>query len=94
MKHPHWETCSVPEPTDIEYFSTSEFFVHKALTSFPNGSSASLDSVLPQFLKNLTAKLNVQTELIFYRALRNLVKVILQGKASFKLLGRISLVQN
>ena len=39
LKHPQRETCSVPDPTDIDCFSTSEFFVHKALMSFPNGSS-------------------------------------------------------
>ena len=38
-----WETCTVPDPTDIVCFTTSEFFVHKALMSFPNGSSAALE---------------------------------------------------
>ena len=40
LKHPQRETWSVPDPTDIDCFSTSEFFVHKALMSFHNGSSA------------------------------------------------------
>ena len=31
----------MPYPTDIDYFSTSKFFVHKALISLLNGSSAS-----------------------------------------------------
>ena len=48
LKHQQRETCSVPEPTDIDRFSTSEFFVHKALMSFPNGSSAALDRISPQ----------------------------------------------
>ena len=39
LKHPQRETCSVPDPTDIDCFSTSDIFVHKALMSFPNGSS-------------------------------------------------------
>ena len=39
LKHPQRETCSVPDPTDIDCFSTSEFSVHKAFTSNPNGSS-------------------------------------------------------
>ena len=47
LQHPQRETCSVPEITDIDCFSTSEFLVHKALMSFPNGSSAvSGDSVI------------------------------------------------
>ena len=45
LKHLHMEICAVPDPTDIDYLSTSEFFVHKALMSFPNGSSACLDSI-------------------------------------------------
>ena len=43
LKHPRRENCSVPDPTDIDCFSISEFFVHKALKSFPNGSSAGSD---------------------------------------------------
>ena len=61
LKHLQRETCSVPDPTDIDCFSTSEFFVHKALMSFPKGASAGLDSISPQILKNLTARSNGQT---------------------------------
>ena len=53
--------------------------------SFPNGSSAALDGISPQVLKNLTAKLNGQIGIIFLRALTNLVNVILEGKVSFEL---------
>ena len=65
-------------------FSTSEFFVHKALMSFPNGSSAGLDGISPQTLKDSTAKSNGQTGLYFLRALTNLVDVILEGKVPFE----------
>ena len=85
LKHPQKETCSVPDPTAIDYFSTSECFVHNALMSLPNGSIAGLDGILPQVLKDLTAKLNGQTELNFFRALTNLVNVILGEKVPFKL---------
>ena len=85
LKHPQRETCSVPDPTDIDCFSTSEFFVHKALMSFPNGSIAGLDGISPQILKDLTAKSNRQTGLNFLRALTNLVNVILEGKVPFEL---------
>ena len=53
--------------------------------SFPNSSSAGLDGILPQILKDLTAKSNGQTGLIFLRALTNLVNVILEGKVPFEL---------
>ena len=85
LKHPQRETCSVPDPTDIDCFSTSEFFVHKALMSFPNGSSAGLDGISPQISKDLTAKSNGQTGLNFLTALTNLVSVILEGKVPFEL---------
>ena len=85
LKHPQMETCSVPSPTDIDGFSTSEFFIHKALMSFPNGSSAGLDGISLQVLKDLTAKSNGQTGLNFLRALTNFVKVILEGKVPFEL---------
>ena len=85
LKHPQRKTCSVPDPTDIDCFSTSKFFVHKAPMSFPNGSSAGLEGISPQFLKDLTAKSNGQTGLNFLRALTNLVNVILEGKVPFEL---------
>ena len=93
LNHPQGETCSVPSPTDIDCFSTSEFFVHKALMSFPNGPSAGLDVILPQNLKALTLKSNGQTGLNLPRVLTNLVNVILEGKLPFEL-GCNSLVRN
>ena len=85
LKHPQKETCSVPDPTYIDCFSSSEFFVHKALMPFLNGSSAGLDDILPQILKDLTAKSNGQSRLTFLRALTTLVNVILEGKVPFEL---------
>ena len=85
LKHPQRETCSVADPTDINCFLISEFFVHKALMSFPNGSSAGLDGISHQILKDLTAKSNGQTGLNFLRALTNLVNVILEGKVPSEL---------
>ena len=67
LKHRQREICYVPDPTDVDCFSTSEYFVHKALMSFPNGSSAGLDGISPQILKDLTAKSNGQTGLNFLK---------------------------
>ena len=83
LKHPQRETCSVPDPTDIDSFPTLEFVVHKALMSFPNGSSAGLDGVSPQILEDLTAKSNGQIGLNFYTDLTSLVIVIIEGKVPF-----------
>ena len=85
LKHPQRETCSVPDPKDIDGFSTSEIFVHKALMSFPDSSSAGLDGILPQVLKTLTVKSNGQTVVNFLTSLTNLVSVILEGKVPFEL---------
>ena len=46
---------------------------------FPKESSAGLEDISPQILKDLTAESNGQTGLIFLRALTNLVNVILEG---------------
>ena len=51
LKHPQRETCSVPDPTDIDCFSTSEFSVHKALMFIPNSSSADWMAFRPRFEK-------------------------------------------
>ena len=51
------ETYSLPDTSDIDWFSTSEFLLHKALMSFPNGGS-SLEGISAQVLKDLTAKLD------------------------------------
>ena len=85
LKHPQRKSCSDPDPTDIDCFSTSEFFVHKALLSFPSGSSARLDGISPQILKDLTAKSNGQTGLNFLRALTNLKNAILEEKVPSEL---------
>ena len=86
LKQSQRKTCSVPEPTDIDCFSISEFFVHKAaLMSFYNGSSLRLEGILPQILRDLTAKSNGQTGLNFLRALTNLVNVIFDGRVLLEL---------
>ena len=85
MKHPQRETCSVPDPTDIDCFATSKYFVHRAVTFFPIGSTAGFGFILPQIFEKLTAKANGQTGLFFLRALTNLVNVILEGKVPFEL---------
>ena len=56
LKHPQRDICSVPDPTDVDCSSTSEFSVYNALMSFHNSSSAGLDCILPQILNNLIAE--------------------------------------
>ena len=50
-----------------------------------NGSSAGLDGISLQVLKDFTAKSNGQTRLNFLKALTNLVNVFLEGKVPFEL---------
>ena len=84
LKHPQRETCSVSDPTVIDGFSTSKFFIRKALMSFPKNSNAGLDGISPQILKKLK-KSNGQTGLNFLRALTNLVNVVFEKKVVFEL---------
>ena len=43
LLHPQQDSCTVPDPTKVESFSTSEIHMHKPLISLPNGFSAGLD---------------------------------------------------
>ena len=71
LKHPQSEGCSVPST--------------RLSCPSPTGSSACLVGVLPQILKNLTAKSNGQTGQFFLRALTNFVNVIGEEKVLFEL---------
>ena len=53
--------------------------------SFLKVSSAELDGISPQILKDLTAKSNGQTGLNFLRALTSFLNVSLEGKVPFEL---------
>ena len=63
----------------VDNYAALEYFVHKALISFPNGSSAGLDGISPQILKDLTAK----------QGCRDLDKIILDSRVTshFSILG-------
>ena len=75
-----WQTVHV---LIIRLFSTSGVFLHKALVSFPNGSSAGLVAFSPKFWK-IRPQSWRQTGLTFLRDLRNLVHVILEEKTTFR----------
>ena len=77
--------CSVSDPTEIDCFSTSVLFVHMALMSFPNGSSAGLDGILPQIVKVLTAKSNRPDGLSFFGALKKTCEYDFRRKVRFEL---------
>ena len=83
LNHPESEIRSVPDPTFLDCFPGSEFFVHKALLFFANSTSAGLDGTWHQILKHLTAKSTGQTRLIFFIALTNLLIVIFERKGPF-----------
>ena len=57
VKHPHNKLCSVPDPTDFNYFLTSKCFKHKALISFPDGYSAALDDSLTAIMAKFDGNL-------------------------------------
>jgi hypothetical protein len=58
-KHPPpSRTLNLPDAPNenVDYLSVSEDKVFKAIMSFPNGSSAGLDGIRPQHLKDLIGK--------------------------------------
>ena len=85
LKHLQRETCSIPDPTNNDCFSTSEFLSTRLSCLSRTALEQGLDGILPQFVKELTAKTNRQTGLNFLGALTNLVNVILEGKVPFEL---------
>ena len=80
LKHSQRATCSVPDPTDINCFSTSRLSCHS-----PTALVQCWMAFRLQNLKDLTAMSNGQTGLNFLRVLTNLVNVILNGKVLLEL---------
>ena len=73
------------DPTAIDCFSILEFFIRKALMSFPDGFSAYLDSILPPRFERFDCRVERAICTECPRALTNLVKKNLEGKTPIEL---------
>lgn len=83
QKHPPpTEDIPLPEPPDkkIEPLAVSEKEVYKMIGKFPHGSSAGIDGILPQHLKDLTSPITGEAGLILLRAITKLSNFMLAGK--------------
>ena len=62
------------------YFFVTEFDLYKAIMSFPNGSAAGPDKIVPQFFKDLVSKSNDSAGLNFLKSLTKLINLIGDGE--------------
>ena len=62
-KHPQRAKFAAPNPEKLDSFFVTDFDLYKAIMSFPNGSAAGPDKIVPQnrlnFLKSLTKLINL-----------------------------------
>ena len=54
-----------PIPEKVDSFFVTDFDLYKAKMSFPNGSAAGPDKIVPQIFKDLVSKSNGKQDLIF-----------------------------
>ena len=57
-KHPQRAKFAAPNPEILDSFFVSNFDLYKAILSFPNGSAAGPDKIIPQNFKDLASKSN------------------------------------
>ena len=64
-KHPQRAKFAAPSPESLDSFFLTDFDLYKAIMSFPNGSSAGSDKIVPQIFKDLVIKSIGSARLIF-----------------------------
>ena len=64
-KHPQRAKIAAPNPEKMDSFFVTDFFIYKAIMSFPNGSAAGPDKIVPQIFKDLVSKSNSSAGLKF-----------------------------
>ena len=79
-KHPQRAKFAAPNPRKLESFCVTDFDLYKAMMSFPNGSAAGPDKIVPQSFKDLVSKSNGSAGLNFLKSLTKLINLIGDGK--------------
>ena len=79
-KHPQRAKFAAPNPEELDGFFVTDFDLHKAIMSFPNGSAAGPDKIVPQVIKDLVCKSNGSAGLNFLKSLTKLINLIGDGK--------------
>ena len=77
-KHPKTADINVPNPENV--FFVTEIEVYKAIMSFPNGSGAGPDKLVPQIFEDLNSKSNGNAGLNFLKLLTKLLNFIGEGE--------------
>ena len=75
-KHPKRAKFAVPNPENVDSFFVTDFDLYKAIMSFPNGSAAGHDKIVPQIFKDLVSKSNNNAGLNFLKSLTKLINLI------------------
>ena len=79
-KHPQRAKFAAPNPEKLDSFFVTDFDLYKAIMSFPNGSAAGPDKIVPQIFKDLVSKSNGSAGLNFLKSLTKLINLIGDGK--------------
>ena len=79
-KHPQLAKFAALNPENLDSFFVTDFDLYKAIMSFPNGSAAGPDKIVPQIFKDLVSKSNGSAGLIFLKSLTKLINLIGDGK--------------
>ena len=79
-KHPQRAKFAAPNPEKLDSFFVTDIDLYKAIMSFPNGSAAGPDKIVPQIFKDLVSKSNGSAGLNFLKSLTKLINLIGNGK--------------
>ena len=79
-KHPQRAKFAAQNPEILDSFFVTDFDRYKAIMSFPNGSAAGPDKIVPQIFKDLVSKSNGSAGLNFLKSLTELINLIGDGK--------------
>ena len=76
-KHPQRAKFAAPNPEKLDSFFVTDFDLYKAIMSFPNGSAAGLQKIIPQIFKDLVSRSNGSAG---PKSLTKLINLIGDGK--------------
>ena len=79
-KYPQRAKFAAPNPEKLDSFFVTDFDLYNAIMSFPNGSAAGPDKIVPQIFKDLVSKSNGSAGLNFLKSLTKLINLIGDGK--------------
>ena len=79
-KHPQRAKFAISNPVNLDSFFVTNFDLYKSIMSFPNGSAAGPDKLVPQIFKDLVSKSNDSARLNFLKSFTKLINLIGDGK--------------